>query len=172
MAAPFVHVYTGNGKGKTSAAMGVALRCLGRGGSVLIGQFLKHEPAGEELFFSHVPGSRISFHRFGQESFVFSPRRKDREAARTGVDILRSCITPKNTWDLLILDEINVALHLNILTLDEIVPLLIGNSVKDVVCTGRNAPEKLCERADVITEMRERVHYFNRGVCARKGIDL
>ncbi|MGM0462833.1 MAG: cob(I)yrinic acid a,c-diamide adenosyltransferase [Fibrobacterota bacterium] len=172
MPAPFLHIYTGNGKGKTSAALGVAVRCLGRGKSVLIGHFLKHEPAGEELFFSHVPQSRISFYRFGLKSFIFSPSSEDREAARVGVNILHSRITGKNTVNLLILDEINTALHMKLLTLDDILPLVSENGLEDVICTGRNAPEKLCERADVITEMRERVHYFNRGVCARKGIDL
>lgn len=166
-----IQIYTGDGKGKTTAALGLALRAAGRGLKVFIGQFAKGMFYGElaalQRFAPH-----ITLHQYGRKCFIRDePKEEDIRLAREGwkeiQGILKSC-----EYDLLILDEIGIALHYHLVSLEELKELLrMKPDSVELVLTGRKIPEALFEQADLVTEMREIKHYYNTGVSAREGIE-
>jgi len=165
----YIHVYTGDGKGKTSAALGIAVRALGRGMRVCIVQFMKGMESGEHLFFKNVPG--IVIKRFGSGEFVKEATPDDKALA---YEALRYAITQMNSgdFDVLILDEINVAMSMHLLSVNDVRKMLEKKPENiEIVLTGRNAPAEIIEIADVVTEMRELKHYYRKGVEAREGIE-
>jgi len=170
----YIHVYTGNGKGKTTAALGLALRAVGSGLKVLIIQFLKGEGSytGErETALRLAP--ELEIRARGDEGFVESadPSPRDGELAREALDEALQEISG-GRWDLVILDEINVAVHFGLIAVQDILELLDSKpDGVEIVLTGRYAPVELIERADLVTEMREVKHYYKAGVPARRGIE-
>ena len=169
--AGYIQLYTGNGKGKTTAALGLALRAAGAGKKVFIAQFVKGMPYGELKTLQRIP--EIELRQYGLDCFIVNePTQKDIEAARKGLQEV-SGIIKNNLCDILILDEVCIALYYNLFEISELIPLLKGKPEEmEIVLTGRYAPKSLVELADLVTEMKEVKHYFPRGVQARKGIEF
>lgn len=166
----FIHLYTGNGKGKTTAAIGLAIRAVGAGKKVFIGQFVKGMQYSELVTFARLP--EINVRQYGSDCFIENnPTDKDIEAAHKGLKEVESIIA-NNKYDVIILDEICIALYYNLFTIEDFAAVLSRkNENTEIVLTGRYAHPFLYEIADLITEMKEVKHYFNRGVQARKGIE-
>lgn len=167
----YLQVYTGNGKGKTTAAFGLALRAAGAGLRVFVVQFAKAQPTGErEALRRFVP--QVEVRQFGTGSFITGePSAADIAAAREGLACARAAVS-SGSWDLLVLDEASVAVTLGLFPVDELLALVdAAGGRMEIVVTGRGADPRLIERADLVTEMREVRHYFSRGVQARRGIE-
>jgi cob(I)alamin adenosyltransferase len=169
----YVQVYTGNGKGKTTAALGLALRAAGRGQRVYIGQFLKGQEYGELVAVGRL-APLVSIEQFGRRGFVHVTERREDEDVNRAKRGLRKCLKAmlSGKYRIIVLDEINVALHFELLSERE-VREFIDQKPEDVevVLTGRYAPAWLVRRADLVTEMKEKKHYYERGVKARPGIE-
>ncbi|HAH59818.1 MAG: cob(I)yrinic acid a,c-diamide adenosyltransferase [Lentimicrobiaceae bacterium] len=167
----YIHLYTGNGKGKTTAAFGLALRAAGAGKRVFIAQFVKGMHYAEIDAIKRLP--EIELKQYGLDCFIVNePTQHDIEAARKGLKEI-SLIIAENKTDLLILDEICIALHYHLFDIEEVVALLKNKPQEmEIVMTGRYAPPELYEMADLVTEMTEIKHYYNQGVEARKGIEF
>ena len=167
-----VQVYTGNGKGKSSAAFGLALRAIGRGLKVYIIQFIKGGfDYGELYIVDKLPNLKLK--AFGRGKFVTEkpPGKVDVELAEEALALAEE-VVKSGEYDIVILDEINVALNLKLVKTEKVLEL-IKNKPKQVelVLTGRYAPNEIIEAADLVTEMREVKHPFNKGYQARKGIE-
>ena len=167
-----VQVYTGNGKGKTSAAFGLALRAIGRGLKVYVVQFIKGGfDYGELYVVDKLPNLKLK--AFGRGRFVTEkpPSKEDVRLSEEALALAEQ-VVKSGGYDIVILDEINVALNLKLINLDEVLEL-IENKPKHVelILTGRYAPEEIIEAADLVTEMKEVKHPFNKGYQARKGIE-
>jgi len=170
----FIQIYTGNGKGKTTAALGQALRAAGRGLKTFIVQFMKNCPYGEIHSLSLL-NDWITIEQYGNEMFVLErkmPADNDIMLARKALQrAWKSMLSGE--YDIVILDEICVALYYNLLKLVEILHLLSEKPEHvEIILTGRYCPEELIEKADLVTEMKEIKHYYQNGVSARKGIEL
>lgn len=167
-----IQVYTGNGKGKTTAALGLALRASGHGLRVLIIQFMKGWPNyGELRAVKQLPG--VELRQFGRAEFV-DRNNPDPADVRMAHDALRAAAEAmeRGECDILILDEINVALDFGLITLDEVLRLLDAKPpTMELVLTGRNAHPELIRRADLVTEMLDIKHPYAEGVQARRGIE-
>jgi cob(I)alamin adenosyltransferase len=169
----YIQVYTGNGKGKTTAALGLALRAAGHGLRTYIGQFLKGQAYGEIAAVRRLrPLVRIE--QFGRKGFVHvteNPDEEDIRRAKTGLEKCRRAML-SGRFSIVVLDEINVALHFRLLEEKEVQGLLDQKPADvELILTGRYAPPSLLRRADLVTEMKDRKHYFERGVRARRGIE-
>lgn len=167
-----VQVYTGEGKGKTTAAFGLALRAIGRGLKVYIIQFIKGGfDYGELYIVDKLPNLKLK--AFGRGKFVTSKpaQEEDIQLAEEALALAEK-VVKSGDYDIVILDEINIALKLKLIETEKVVEL-IENKPKHVelVLTGRYAPEKIVEIADLVTEMKEIKHPFNKGHEARKGIE-
>jgi cob(I)alamin adenosyltransferase len=169
----FVQVYTGNGKGKTTAALGLALRAAGHGLKTYVGQFLKGQPTGE-IEAAKKLAPFITIEQFGRKGFIRVTEGVDDEdvdRARAG---LTKCLEAmlSGEFRIVILDEINTAVYFKILGEQDVLDLLAKKPADvEVVLTGRYAPPAVLERADLVTEMREVKHYSDLGVKAREGIE-
>lgn len=169
----YVQVYTGNGKGKSTASFGLALRAVGAGMNVVIIQFMKVKGCYAEEEGFKLLGSQLKHYAYGGKNWVKKGQGtpEDYALAKEAMDKALEAITDPNN-DLVILDEINNALYFELVTEDEVLELLSHKLPKiEVVLTGRNAPEKIMEYADLVTEMREIKHYYQKGVNSRKGIE-
>ncbi len=166
----YIHLYTGNGKGKTTAAMGLAVRAVGAGKKVFIGQFAKGMHYSELDALKRFP--EIEIRQFGLECFIRqTPAQKDIEAARKGFRETVAVIK-ENKYDVVIMDEVCIALYYKLFDINELLDVLRNKPpLMEIVMTGRKAPKELYETADLITEMKEIKHYYNEGVEARKGIE-
>lgn len=166
----YIQVYTGNGKGKTTAALGLALRALCSGKKVYIGQFVKGMKYSEVKSEEYLPNLKIE--QLGRRCFIEKvPDKEDILAARSGLEKCRK-ILREGKYDVVILDEINIALYFKLFTIQEVIELLKEKHDKtEVILTGRYAPKEIIELADLVTEMKEIKHYYNKGVMARKGIE-
>ena len=167
-----VQVYTGNGKGKSSAAFGLALRAIGRGLKVYIIQFIKGGfDYGELYIVDKLPN--LTLKAFGRGKFVTEkpPGKADVDLAEEAFALAEE-VVKSGEYDIVILDEINVALNLKLIQIEKVLEL-IKNKPKHVelVLTGRYAPNEIIEAADLVTEMKEVKHPFNKGFQARKGIE-
>jgi len=164
-------VYTGNGKGKTTAAFGLALRAAGAGLRVFIAQFAKSQDYSElksfELF-----GDQIKIRQYGKGGFIRGrPTEEDIRAARNGLQEARTEIHSED-WDVVILDEANIATHFKLFAVEELLDIIDSKPASmELVITGRNADARVIERADLVTEMKEIKHYYQTGLRARKGIE-
>jgi len=168
-----IQVYTGSGKGKTTAAWGQALRAVGRGWKVAIVEFLKPQSSGERLAAERLcPNLAV----FGQTR-LFDPRIDQRESAELREDSRRNFQTAKNLifsgeWDMVVLDEINVVLHYDFVRREEMLDLFARRPEGvEIVLTGRYAPDWLVDAAHLVTEMAAVKHPVERGLGARKGIE-
>lgn len=173
----FIHIYTGNGKGKTTAAFGLALRALCAGKNVAIGQFVKsmkyNETKAEWLFNGTVSDfGLLRIEQFGQGCCLDrTPDETDRYLARKGLSVSEEWLY-SGKWDVVILDEITIAIRLGLLSVCDVIDVLSKrNPAMEVIITGRYAPQELLDIADLVTDMQEVRHYYARGVLSRNGID-
>ncbi|SHJ61096.1 cob(I)yrinic acid a,c-diamide adenosyltransferase [Paramaledivibacter caminithermalis] len=166
----YIHIYTGEGKGKTTAALGLALRAACAGKKVYMGQFVKGMKYSEVKAEEYLPNFRIE--QLGRSCFIDRvPEQEDIDAAQNG---LKKCsdILSKGEYDVVILDEVNIALYFKLFLVEDVIEMLKQKSPHvEVVLTGRYAPKELIEIADLVTEMKEIKHYYTKGVMARKGIE-
>lgn len=165
-------VNTGNGKGKSSAAFGMAARALGHGMRIGVVQFIKgSHSTGEEAFFRRFP--EVSYHVMG-EGFTWETQDRERDiasAAKAWEQAVAFLTDP--AFDLIVLDEINIALKLGYLDLHQVLDALRARPhMQHVVLTGRGAPAELIEAADTVTEMREIKHAYHAGIQAQEGVEL
>ncbi|MCL5411166.1 MAG: cob(I)yrinic acid a,c-diamide adenosyltransferase [Patescibacteria group bacterium] len=169
-----LYVLTGNGKGKTTSALGTALRSLGHGQRVVIIQFLKNwDSSGEVLFFKDL-GLGVELHRFGREDRRFvNPIRLEKIDFELAEKAMRMAyLVLEKQPDLLILDEINVALKFELLKLETVLEFLDRvPKGTHVLFTGRGAHSEIINRADLVTEMKEIKHPYQKGLKAQKGLD-
>jgi cob(I)alamin adenosyltransferase len=167
-----VQVYTGNGKGKTSAAFGLALRAIGRGLKVYIIQFIKGGFDYGELYIADkLPNLKLK--AFGRGKFVTEkpPAKEDVKLAEEALKLAEETVKG-GEYDIVILDEINVALNLKLIKTEKVIELIKKKPKHvELILTGRYAPDEIIEAADLVTEMREVKHPYNKGFQARKGIE-
>ncbi len=166
----YIHIYTGNGKGKTTAAIGLAIRAAGAGKKVFIGQFVKGMEYSELKILKTIPNIRVEL--LGKECFIEKePSEEDIQLARKGLETC-GVILSRGDYDLVILDEITIALYFKLFDLDEVIHVLKNKAHHvEVVLTGRYADDKLIEMADLVSEMKEIKHYYSQGILSREGID-
>lgn len=169
-----IQIYTGNGKGKSTAAFGMALRALGAGKRVYIAQFVKDMKYSECFIESYFP-NRLKIEQWGDSCLLDrKATERDYEVARQGLAMCAELMAEEGeeAYDLVIMDELNIALALNLLPLSDVLEALKNRREGcEVVITGRYAPEPLIELADLVTDMQEVKHYYQRGVLSRKGFD-
>jgi len=166
-----IQVYTGNGKGKTTAALGLAIRSAGAGFNVYIGQFAKGRFYSELSLLKRI--KKIEVEQFGSRCFIrVKPGKKDIELACEGLKKAKKAISGKK-FRLIILDEINIALNLKLISLQEVLSLLkSAPRDKEIVLTGRYAPLEIKKVADLVSEIKENKHYYKKGIKARRGIEF
>ena len=167
----YVQVYTGNGKGKTTAALGLALRAVGAGLKVFIGQFVKDSRYSEIAGLERL-GNGITFRQYGRGDFLNrKPDAEDVASAQQGLKEAREAML-SGRYDLVILDEINIATYYHLLSVEDLLDFMAARPDHvELVLTGRKADTRIIEAADLVTEMREIKHYYRRGVDARVGIE-
>ena len=165
-----VHIYTGNGKGKTTAAFGLALRASGAGCKVYICQFVKGKVYNEIKALRKIKNIKVE--QFGTGCFIRKkPSQKDAEWARKGLLNAEKNIQ-SGKYDVVMLDEINIALYFGLITAKEVLAVIDRKPGRvELVLTGRYAPQALIKRADLVTEMREVKHPYQKGIKARPGIE-
>ena len=169
-----VHVYTGDGKGKTTAALGLALRALGWGARVCVVQFIKGYPDIGEAHFAAEFGGNFTLRQFARDdtrSITEADVGQRRAQAQEALEFAQAVLA-RGDCDVLILDEINNALHHKLVDVERVLSLMKDKPEHlELVLTGRNAPRKIIEAADYVTEMNMVKHPYQRGIGARKGID-
>jgi len=167
----YIHVYTGNGKGKTTAAFGLALRAEGAGLKVFIGQFVKGKTYNENIAIARYL-KNITVKQYGLGCFIVNtPTEDDIKAAGEGLDEMRKIIQ-NGKHDLVIMDEVNIALYYKLFDISKLIEIMKGRPDHvELVLTGRYAPQELIDKADLVTEMKEIKHYYRKGIEARNGIE-
>lgn len=167
----YIQVYTGNGKGKTTAALGLALRAAGAGLNVFIAQFLKGMQYSELEALSRFEGL-ITVHQYGRDTFIADkPGSEDIERAGKGFEEAAGIIRA-GEYDVIILDELNIAEHMGLIDIGDIIALMEEKPPHvELVLTGRHADPRIIDHADLVTEMKDIKHYFAQGVAAREGIE-
>lgn len=165
-----IQVYTGDGKGKTTAAVGATIRAIGRGFNVLFVQFMKDEESGELKILSNFP----QFIRLIRcpTGFVYDkPRNYQIEAVKRCLEEIKKLIRDNN-YDMVVLDEFNVAVKVGLISEIEAKQIIdLKPDSTELIITGRDAPEWLLEKADLVTEMKNIKHYYDKGIKARRGIE-
>ena len=167
----YVQVYTGNGKGKTTAAFGLAMRAAGAGLKVYIAQFVKGMKYSELDTIAELSNS-IAVQQYGRSCFIHrDPDQKDIQAAQEGLEEVRE-IMDSGKYQVIILDEANIATYYNLFSVDALLEFIRAKPEDvELIITGRKADPRIIEEADLVTEMREIKHYFQDGVTARDGIE-
>ena len=167
-----VQIFTGDGKGKTSAALGTVIRALGHGLRVYIAFFMKGDyPYGEYSILSQLPN--VTMANFGSEEFVDPANVKpdEEEQARRALAAAREAMLSGN-YDLVVLDEVNIASAWELVELDEVIRLIDDKPPNvELILTGRSADTRLVQKADLVTEMLKIKHPFDEGIMARKGFE-
>ncbi|MFC2167215.1 cob(I)yrinic acid a,c-diamide adenosyltransferase [Acidobacteriota bacterium] len=169
----YIQVYTGNGKGKTTAALGLAVRAAGHKEKTFIGQFLKGQDYGELHAVKNL-SPLITIEQYGRKGFYHvtkDPDKKDIQSARTGLEKCEKAML-SGKYRIIILDEINVTVYFNLLSEKDIHSVLDKKPEDvEIILTGRYAPDSFIERADLVTEMKDIKHYYEKGIQAREGIE-
>lgn len=168
-----IQVYTGNGKGKTTAALGLTMRALGRGKRVCFFQFIKGSgPFGEQLLAKEL-GPQLTMIQTGKPGWVnLKDITEDRRVAQESLEMAKKELL-SGEYDLFVCDEINGAVAFGLIDVDQVLALMHDKPVHtELVLTGRNAAQEVLDAADLVTEMREIKHYYNSGVPARIGIEM
>ena len=167
----YIQVYTGNGKGKTTAAFGLAMRAAGAGFRVFIAQFLKGKKYSEIRAMERF-SDLITLRQYGRDSFISDNiTEKDIQLVKSGYQEAKEVILSKK-YTVVILDEANMAVHYNLFSVDELLELMnLKPENVELVITGRSADKKIIDKADLVTEMCEVKHYYSKGVMARIGIE-
>ncbi len=165
-----MHLYTGEGKGKTTAALGLAMRAAGQGWRVAVLQFMKgQDRCGEHIFVERFPGFAI-FQPRRPTSFCRSPHEQQADAAATLTQAGE--LASRGGYDMLVLDEAVTAVHKGYLNLEDLLVLVREKPIcLELVLTGRGAPPELVAAADLVTEMVKVKHPLDRGIKARKGVE-
>ena len=165
-----IQVYTGNGKGKTTAAFGLALRAAGAGLKVYIGQFIKKGDYCEVKALKMI--RNIKAEQYGRGCFIRkTPLQKDIDLALKGFNKLKNIIRSK-AYDVVILDEVNIAINLGLLKAEDVVSLIKSAPRKmELILTGRYAHPKIIAAADLVSEVKEIKHYYRKGIKSRIGIE-
>ena len=167
----YIHVYTGKGKGKTTAAFGLAMRAAGAGLKVYIAQFAKGMQYSETNALARLQDS-ITVKQYGRKGFIKrDPDEKDIQAAQKGLKEVKE-IMCSGDYQVIILDEANIATSYNLFSVDELLDFIEAKPERiELIITGRYADPRIIEKADLVTEMKEIKHYYHKGVKARKGIE-
>ncbi len=171
--AGYIQVYTGNGKGKSTAAIGQAVRAAGNGMKTYIIQFMKEYPYSELNSLKYL-SEWITIEQKGGDDFVYkrelpseAEKTKAREALRKAADLMAG-----GGYDIVILDEVLVTVYFKLLTEDEIIEVITEKPGRvELILTGRYCPDKIIEIADLVTEMKEIKHYYSKGITSRRGIE-
>lgn len=173
----YIQIYTGNGKGKTTASLGLAMRALGRKWKVLLVMFTKGgDNYGELVSFRNLSkdiSNNLKIVQAGLDRIVYSHNKskEDEIEIKKGWELAKKAIK-ENKYQLIILDEINIAVDLGIINLNEVLEVLKNKPQKmEIVLTGRNANEKVIELAHLVSKIEPVKHYWDTGIVARKGIE-
>ena len=182
-----IYILTGNGKGKTTSALGMGVRAAGAGMKVFMIQFLKTGVSSENKIIKKIKNFQVK--SFGRPGFFLPEKelkknpqlkklgvkpfsKKDFDLAKNGFELAKK-IAKENRSNLLILDEINLAIHSGLISEKKVLDFLRENKGKmDIVLTGRYCPKEIIKIADLVTEMKEKKHYYKKGKKARKGIEF
>ena len=167
----YIQVYTGNGKGKTTAALGLAVRAAGAGLQVYIAQFVKGMKYSELDSIKNF-ADFITLKQYGRDCFIKKdPTKEDIEFAQRGFKEIKSIIK-SNKYDVVILDEIMIAILYNLIDEQAVIKIMDDKPKNlELILTGRYASQQIIEKADLVTEMKEIKHYYQKGVEARIGIE-
>lgn len=169
----FVQIYTGNGKGKSTAAIGQAVRAAGFGLKTYIAQFMKEYPYNELISIKHL-SQWITIEQFGGDDFVYKkelPGEEELKKARHGLDTAKAKML-SDEYDLIILDESIVAIYFKLIETKDLIEIIqVKPENVELILTGRYCPEELIELADLVTEMKEVKHYYQIGITSRRGIE-
>lgn len=169
----YIQIYTGNGKGKTTAAIGQAIRAAGEGLKTLIIMFMKEYPYNEIVALKRFD-DLITVEQYGNDEFVLrkqEPSSEDRQTAQKALERAHSAIISKE-YDIVILDEASVSVYFGLFTADDLIPILAEKPDEvEVILTGRYCPKSWIEKADLVTEMKEIKHYYQKGILARRGFE-
>jgi cob(I)alamin adenosyltransferase len=164
-----IQVYTGDGKGKTTAALGLALRAVGHGRKVIIVQFLKGQEVSGERVSAKLLAPLLTIYPMGRHGFIntVNPDPSDKQLARKALEYAKE-LMKKEACDILILDEVNVAVAYNLIPVQDLLGVMESKPEKmELILTGRNALPEILEKADLVTEMKNLRHYYDKGVPER-----
>ncbi len=167
----YIHIYTGTGKGKTTAALGLAVRAAGYGYKTFIGQFMKGSHYGELTALKKI--KEIDIEQFGEDKCITIDQvdEKQKKLAKDGLCRIKE-VLKQNDYQIVVMDEICVAIWFGLIAEQEVIEVLNSKpSNIEIILTGRNASDTLLENADLITKMDEVLHYYSSGVEARQGIE-
>jgi cob(I)alamin adenosyltransferase len=168
-----IQVYTGNCKGKTTAALGQAFRAMGHGFKTYIGQFIKNHPYGE-IQASKMVSDFITLEQYGLGCFIRTDRAvtdEDISAARKGLAHAREVML-SGEYNIVVLDEVLTSCHLKLVSVEDILEFISQRPAHiELILTGRYAPQEIMDAADLVTEMKEIKHYYSKGIPARVGIE-
>lgn len=167
----YIQVYTGNGKGETTAALGLALRAAGAGLTVLVAQFLKQGECSEIAALKAF-GDRMTVRQYGCGRFVRGmPSKEEKDSAGHGLNEIRQYVQ-NGSYDMIIVEEGNVAVSCGLIRESDLLDLMeMKPEGMELVITGRGATERVIQKADLVTEIKDVKHYFKKGVTAQKGIE-
>ena len=168
----YVHVYTGDGKGKTTAALGLAFRAMGLGRKTYIGQFMKGR-SYSELKSAVASAPYITIEQYGKETFTHIKKTRETDVIMAQAGLAKGVAAMlSGRYDIVILDEVVTSYYFKLLTLEEILEAVGAKpDGVELILTGRGAPPKLIAAADLVTEMKEVKHYYRQGVVGRAGIE-
>jgi cob(I)alamin adenosyltransferase len=169
----FVQIYTGNGKGKSTAAIGQAVRAAGFGLKTYIAQFMKEYPYNELISLQNL-SEWISIEQFGGDEFVYKkelPGQVELDKAKKGLQTAKEKML-SGEFELIILDEAIVAIYFKLIESKDLIEIINAKPENvELILTGRYCPEELIELADLVTEMKEVKHYYEKGIISRRGIE-
>lgn len=169
----YVQLYTGCGKGKTTAALGLALRASGHGIKTYIGQFMKGGGYGEEAAITKLK-PYVTLESFGKRGFVHvreKPDEEDIRLAKTGLERIKEVIL-SGEYGIVVLDEVTTAIFFGLLSKEDVLEVIREKPENvELILTGRYAPQELIDASDLVTEMKEIKHYYTKGILARPGIE-
>jgi cob(I)alamin adenosyltransferase len=169
----YIHVYTGNGKGKTTAAIGLAVRAAGAGLKTYIVQFMKEFPYSELTGLKYIE-EFITVEQFGGDDFVYKkekPGKEDIDKIMNGMKSAREKML-SGRYNIIVLDEICVSIYFELLTTEDVLSFInLKPENVELILTGRYCPDEIIDKADLVTEMKEVKHYYTDGVLSRKGIE-
>jgi len=166
-----IQVYTGEGKGKTTASLGLAIRAVGAGLKVYIAQFCKKRQYSELKVLRKIKGIKVE--QFGRRYFIKGrPSEEDKRLAKKGLEKVKKIIQEKK-YDVVIMDEINICFYFKLLKVKELIEIIksLPKNI-EIILTGRYAPKEIIKIADLVSEIKEIKHYFKKGIIARKGIEF
>lgn len=169
----FVQIYTGNGKGKSTAAIGQAVRAAGYDLKTYIAQFMKEYPYNELISLKHL-SEWITIEQFGGDEFVYKkelPGKVELDKAKKGLQTAKEKML-SGDYDLIILDEAIVAIYFKLIKTKDLIEIINAKPENlELILTGRYCPDELIDLADLVTEMKELKHYYQKGVTSRRGIE-